>query len=179
MARKVGTVKINVRALVEYLSRLNVVACAVNPKGHVYVALLPGPGRIEAVPFDRLAEMKRTAVLRGTEQPLLLSASNARSSHRLVAEVTGVALDGRSSVEVGRAVRDPDVMGNIGRIRDQVRLAMRVCAKDRKSVQEGLVRADIKKILGKSGRYRLPRRRVLEIFKEELDLASVADVMKS
>jgi len=179
MARKTGTVRINVRALVEYMARLNVVACAVNPKGHLYVALMPEPGRIETVAFDRLAEMDRTAVLRGGERPVILSGSNARSSHRLVSEVTGVALDGRSSTEVGKAVRDPDVMGHIRRIREQVSLAARACVTERNAIREELVRADIKKILGKSSRYKLARRRVLDLFKEELDLASVDDVMRS
>lgn len=181
---------INGLTVAEYLSRLNVSAWFVNPRGHLYVLLSRGRPSVNEVDFETakklvMAMWSREDTIRygmpfisGTPKDprlegriVMLSAAAASSAARLVQEIVG---------SQGRKCLSDEARGHAKRIRDEVRLVQRMSASSKKGAKEATARSEIREmVLRCKQKYGLSRDRMLEILQQEVELAKVEDVMSS
>lgn len=174
---------------VDYLSKLNVVAWTVGPRGNLFVILERKPPKLVGLPWKKAHEHVLAAwtnneiIMHGpptsanslrdpllSGKPVFVSAALA-SGQGLIRKIARVG-----KLDAG----DKDLAGHLRRIRDEVRMARNLSAAPRRDSQEAAARGEIKTLIQRcKQRFGLNRARLVEILQEEVDLAMVEDVMKS
>jgi hypothetical protein len=173
---------IDMDELRSYMSGANLRGWVISPQGNTYVAFHEGQACLEEISSKDVEEQKKKAgavfIFHG-ERLFLVSISVSKNIKKFLSELTRVAV-GTKGGPVERAAKDPDIKGHYGRLLDQVRLAHLKSNNSRRDVKEEAVRREMRKLLNKCrNKYGLDRRRLVDIFEDEVKLMFVEDVMES
>lgn len=183
-------VTVTLQAVVDYMSKLNVVGWTVGPRGKLYVLLERKPPKLEQVGWEEAHKRVLSAWTKAellnigspvvscvwkdpdlSGKPIFATAASA-SSWNFVSKIAAV---GKMDL-----LGDKRIVGNMKRIRDEVRLARKLSARPRTDSQEAAARGEIRTLIQRcKQKFGLGRARLLEVVQEEVDLAMVEDVMRS
>lgn len=177
-------------AALDYLSKLNVIGWTVGPRGKLYVLLERRPPRLKEIPWG---EAHKRVMSAWTQNELIRygipTSSQALKDPLLSGKPVFVTASAASSwnliskIAATRGKVDPtheSVVGNMKRIRDEVRMVKNLSVGSRASGQEAAARGEIRTLIQRcKQKFGLGRARLIEIVQEEVDLAMVEDVMKS